>query len=533
MIRISNLYLKPDYNNDNLIKKIASELGCKKSDIKNVKLFKRSIDARKKNDVHFLITADAELHNEQKVLLVTNSKKVTQAKPYTYIQPVADKNTGKTVVAGAGPAGLFAALILARAGAEVVLIERGKPVNERTRDVESFWSGNTLDINSNVQFGEGGAGTFSDGKLTTGTKDKRVRKVFEEFVSHGAPQEILYNAKPHIGTDMLKSTVRAIREEIVRLGGTVYFQTQLTDIKIDNNRLRSVTVCQNGTEKTLYCDNLIIAIGHSARDTFKMLKRRGFAIEPKPFAVGARIEHLREKIDASQYGSFAGMPSLGAAPYKLSTHLKNGRGVYTFCMCPGGVVVAAASEKNTVVTNGMSYFARDMQNSNSALLVGVNPSDYGSDDVLAGMYFQQKLEEKAFLAGGGDYSAPVQRVGDFLKGNMTSSFGEVLPSYRPSVKFSLTENYLPQFITDSMKQGIIEMDKHLHGFADNDALLTGIESRSSSPIRILREQDMQAVGFSGIYPCGEGAGYAGGIVSAAVDGIKCAEKILENKMHRL
>lgn len=526
MIRVNNLYLQPDYNNDTLLKKIKKELGCHAGDIKNIQLFKRSIDARKKNDVHFLATVDVEVKNERQILNRTKSKKVTQAKIYSYEQPIANSSVGKTVVVGAGPAGLFAALILARAGAEVVLIERGKSVDKRTVDVENFWHGKPLNTNSNVQFGEGGAGAFSDGKLTTGTKDKRVRKVFEEFVAHGAPKEILYNSKPHIGTDRLKPTVKAIREEIIALGGEVIFETVLTKINLTGNTLRSVTVEKNGTANEIFCNNVVLAIGHSARDTFKMLKNLNLLIEPKPFAVGARIEHLREKIDRSQYGSFAGLPRLGSAPYKLNTHLENGRGVYTFCMCPGGAVVAAASEENTVVTNGMSYFARDMVNSNSALLVGINPSDFGSDDVLAGMYFQQKIEQKAFVSGGGGYNAPVQRVGDFLKNQISTNFGEVLPSYAPSVKFALTDDYLPDFITSSMRQGIIQMDKRLSGFADNDALLTGVESRSSSPIRIKRGEDMQAVGIKGVYPCGEGAGYAGGIVSAAVDGIKCAEKIL-------
>lgn len=524
MIRINNLYLSPDYNNDDIVKKVTRELNCSKGTVKEIKLFKLSIDARKKNDVHFLATVDAVVENEKQVLNKTKSKKVTVAKEYKYEQPLAQNKDSHTVVVGAGPAGLFASLILARSGTNVTLIERGKSVTERTKDVEMFWSGKRLNTNSNVQFGEGGAGAFSDGKLTTGTKDKRVRKVFEEFVSHGAPDDILYNAKPHIGTDKLKPTIKAIREEIISLGGKVLFETQLTDIKIVDNKVKSVVV---SSDKEIYCDNVILAVGHSARDTFKMIDSKGLLIEAKPFAVGARIEHLREKIDKTQYGDFYKYKKLGASVYKLNSHLPNGRGVYTFCMCPGGLVVPAQSEENTVVTNGMSYYARDEVNSNSALLVGVHPEDFNSDDKLAGMYFQQDIEQKAFVAGGGDYCAPVQKVSDFLAGRASSSIGEVKPSYAIGIKPSSLDNILPEFITSSMKQGIIDMDKKLKGFGDKDAILTGVESRSSSPIRILRDKDMQALGIEGLYPCGEGAGYAGGIVSAGVDGIKCAEKIIE------
>ncbi|MGN1132790.1 MAG: FAD-dependent protein [Ruminococcus sp.] len=527
MIRISGIYLPPNYTDEKLRTKVQKELKCKGEEIKSIKLFKLSIDARKKNDVHFLATVDVELKNENRVLKHIKSKKVTVPKEYKYVQPIC-KNNSHTVVVGAGPAGLFASLILARSGMEVTLVERGKSVEERTKDVENFWNNRELNTNSNVQFGEGGAGAFSDGKLTTGTKDVRIRKVFEEFVSHGAPKEILYDSKPHIGTDRLKPTIKNIREEIISLGGKVLFSTRLTDIKIKDNKVYSAVVESDEQEKEIFCDNVIVAIGHSSRDTFRMFKNKGLMIEPKPFAVGARIEHLREKIDISQYGDFYKEKKLGAAPYKLSTHLENGRGVYTFCMCPGGVVVGAQSEENTVVTNGMSYYARDEVNSNSALLVGVSPDDFWSDDVLAGMYFQEEIERKAFLVGGGNYNAPVQRVGDFLKKEKSNRFGEVLPSYKPGTSFAMLEDILPEFITNSMRQGIIEMDKRLNGFMDNDALLTGVESRSSSPIRILRNKDtMEALGIEGLYPCGEGAGYAGGIVSAGVDGIKCAEKIIE------
>ncbi len=527
MIRISNIYLPPDYNNDDIVKRAVKELNCHRESIKEINLFKLSIDARKKNDVHFLATIDVQVKNENQILNKAKSKRITAVKKYTYEQPVCRNNNFKTVVVGAGPAGLFAALILARSGMNVTLIERGKDVEKRTHDVNDFWNGGKLNTNSNVQFGEGGAGAFSDGKLTTGTKDKRIRKVFEEFALHGAPEDILYNAKPHIGTDKLKPTIKAIREEIISLGAEVLFETQLTDINISENRVKSIVVKTNNSTKEIYCHNIVLAIGHSARDTFTMLKNKGLALEAKPFAVGARIEHLREDIDKSQYGRFYRYEKLGAAVYKLNTHLSNGRGVYTFCMCPGGVVVPAQSQENTVVTNGMSYYARDKVNSNSALLVGIKPEDFGSSDPLAGMYFQQEIESRAFAVGGSDYSAPIQRVEDFLKDRKTSALGKVTPSYKRGIKKSDINKIFPKFITDSMKQGIVDMEKRLKGFADNDAILTGVESRSSSPIRILRNTTMEALGINGLYPCGEGAGYAGGIVSAAVDGIKCAEKIIE------
>ncbi len=528
MIRINNIYLEPNYNNDTILKKVIRELGCNKEHITDIKIHKLSIDARKKSDVHFLATIDVDVKNQNKVLNKTKSKRVTEAKEYKYEQPTCRNKDTKSVVVGAGPCGIFASLILARSGMNVTLIERGKSVDERTKDVNEFWNGGKLNTNSNVQFGEGGAGAFSDGKLTTGTKDKRIGKVFREFVSHGAPEDIMYNAKPHIGTDRLKPTIKNIREEIISLGGEVLFDTCLTKINLNDNKVKSVTVSHNGKNEEIYCDNVVLAIGHSARDTFRMINNLGIAIEAKPFAVGARIEHLRENIDKAQYGEFYKYKQLGAAVYKLNTHLSNGRGVYTFCMCPGGVVVGAQSEENTVVTNGMSYYARDEINSNSALLVGVNPLDFENSDPLAGMYFQEEIERKAFTAGGMDYSAPVQRVGDFLKDRKSNTFGEVKPSYKPGTRFAMITETLPEFITDSMKQGIVEMDKWLKGFAHNDALLTGVESRSSSPIRILRDKEsMEAVGIDGLYPCGEGAGYAGGIVSAAVDGIKCAEKIIE------
>ena len=423
---------------------------------------------------------------------------------------------------------MFAALILARSGANPILIERGRDVDRRTADVNKFWTNGQLDITSNVQFGEGGAGTFSDGKLNSGTKDIRQRKVLEEFVSHGAPDEILYNAKPHIGTDMLKGTIKNIRNEIIKLGGKVMFETKLVSMDFSDNKLKFITVETANGNEVIETDNVILAIGHSARDTFEMLYDLKLPIEAKPFSVGARIEHLREKIDKVQYGKFAGNKNLGSANYKMNAHLDNGRGVYTFCMCPGGKVVNASSEGNRLCTNGMSEFARDAENSNSALLVGINPNDYESDHPLAGMYLQRKLESKAFVAGGENYNAPIQRVDDFLNNRKSTHLGDVKPSICPNYEFSNLNEIFPEYISTSMAQGIVKMGKMLHGFDDGDAVLTGVESRSSSPVRIMRKTDtLESVLIEGLYPCGEGAGYAGGIISAAVDGIKCAEKIIE------
>ena len=352
--------------------------------------------------------------------------------------------------------------------------------------------------------------------------------MLEEFVSHGAPDEILYNAKPHIGTDMLKGTIKNIRNEIIELGGRVMFETKLVSMAFSDNKLKSITVETKNGDEIIETDNVILAIGHSARDTFEMLYDLKLPIEAKPFSVGARIEHLRQKVDKAQYGRFAGNKKLGSANYKLSTHLDNGRGVYTFCMCPGGKVVNASSEENRLCTNGMSEFARNAENSNSALLVGINPDDYESDHPLAGMYLQRKLESKAFVAGGENYNAPIQRVDDFLNNRKSTHLGDVKPSIGPNYEFSNLNEILPEYVSTSMAQGIVKMGRMLHGFDDGDAVLTGVESRSSSPVRIMRKTDtLESVLIEGLYPCGEGTGYAGGIISAAVDGIKCAEKIIE------
>lgn len=525
MIRVNNLRIPLDYDDSAIKSKVCRELRIDKSAVKSATLFRRSVDARKKDDVHFLCSVDVELNtNENKIL--KRAKNAVAVKPYEYRL---EKWHGgaSPVVVGMGPAGLFAALILAQSGAKPIVLERGKDVDSRTNDVNSFWKSGKLDTISNVQFGEGGAGTFSDGKLNTGTKDTRQRKVLEEFVRHGAPGEILYNAKPHIGTDKLKITVKNIRKEIIALGGQVLFEAKLTDILTRDGVVAAAEYEKNGKTERIETDCIILAIGHSARDTFEMIYGKKLPIEPKPFSVGARIEHLREQIDKSQYGKFAGNKNLGAASYKMNVRTKNGRGAYTFCMCPGGKVVNASSEEKRLCTNGMSEFARDEVNSNAALLVGVSPDDYGSDSPLAGMYFQRRLEEAAFKLGGESFFAPVQRVEDFINSRKTKALGEVEPSVLPGYTFSDLNEILPDYVSNSMKEAITETGKKLKGFDHPDAVLTGLETRSSSPVRILRNAEtLQSVGISGLYPCGEGAGYAGGIISAAVDGIKCAEKVI-------
>lgn len=530
MIRISNVKLPLDYD-DEYIKNIsAKELKVSPSAIESVSLFRRSIDARHKNDIRFVSSLDVRLNqNENSVLNKAKNSNAVLAKKFSY-SISAKKLSTRPIVIGAGPAGLFAGYILAKYGASPIIIERGDMVEKRLEKISSFHSGNELDTESNVQFGEGGAGTFSDGKLNTGTKDFRQRLVLETFAQFGAPNEILYNAKPHIGTDKLRDTVKNMRNETIKLGGEFLFNTKLVDIleKSDKNgkKVVGVTVIKDGVKSDIYSENVILSIGHSARDTFEMLNSKGIIMQSKAFSIGARIEHKREDIDRAQYGDFSTHKALKSADYKLNVHLDNGRGVYTFCMCPGGVVVPSQSEKNTIVTNGMSEFKRDKENSNSALLVSVTPDDFGSSDVLSGMYFQRKIEQSAFRLTNESYKAPVQRVGDFLKNIKSDRFGNVLPSYAIGTSFAKLDDCLPEFICDSMREAIPKLSKKLKGFDSYDALLTFPETRSSSPVRIIRNDYLESVSISGLYPCGEGAGYAGGIVSAAVDGIKCAERIL-------
>ena len=481
---------------------------------------RQSLDARKKQDIHYVLTVEAECKDESRLL---KEKRIARAEPYRYHLPtVTCRPAHPPVVVGAGPAGLFAALTLAEAGLCPVLIERGKPVDVRALDVERFWQTGELDPDSNVQFGEGGAGTFSDGKLTTGTKDERQRKVLEELVSAGAPEDIRYKAKPHIGTDRLPEAVRGIRKKILSLGGNVRFMTCLTGILQEEGRVTGVRVACEGREETLPTENVILAIGHSARDTFALLRDMGIKMEQKTFSVGVRVEHRQADIDRAQYGETT-VPE--PADYKLSYHTAEGRGVYTFCMCPGGFVVPAASEPGRLVTNGMSAYARDGENANSALLVNVTPGDFGSDDVLAGAELQRRLEEAAFRAAG-DYRAPVQLLGDFLRGTESAAFGRVTPTYARGTVFCGMEKIFPSYIIDAMKEAIPAMGKKLSGFDAPDAVMTAPETRSSSPVRIQRDARGESVTLKGLYPCGEGAGYAGGIMSAAVDGIRTAERMI-------
>ncbi|CZT55045.1 putative FAD-binding dehydrogenase [Eubacteriaceae bacterium CHKCI005] len=533
MIRISGLSLPLGKNEKFLWAKAAELLGIPVQSIRSLTIAKKSVDARKKNNVHFTYSVDIEIDNTSQEARFVGHKgpcTITIPTPYRYeLSRVSGSLPHRPVVVGTGPAGLFAALILAQCGLSPLVVERGMDVETRQKDVERFRTTGLFHPGSNVQFGEGGAGTFSDGKLTTGIKDPRCRKVLEEFVSAGAPEEILYLAKPHIGTDLLVSIVKKLRESIVRLGGEVLFDTKLTGLSLENGKLCAVQLTQEGQHKTIVTDSLILAIGHSARDTFEMLHQAGLPMEQKAFSAGVRIEHLQKCINQSQYGKFASHPALGAADYKLSVRLPNGRGVYTFCMCPGGEVVAAASEKGGVCVNGMSRYRRDGVNANSALLVDVRPTDFPSSHPLAGVQFQRQMERAAYTLGGGNYHAPAQLVGDFLGQKASTVLGSVEPTYRPGVRLCRLDACLPEFISQSIRQALPLLDGRLKGFAAQDAVLTGVETRSSSPVRMIRDQTGQSP-IRGIYPCGEGAGYAGGIMSAAVDGIRCAEYLISNQL---
>ncbi len=525
MIRITNVKIPYKAQESQFLSYISKKLKTNASDIIKYKLVRKSLDARKSENIVYVCTFDVSFKNENSVLKKNKSdvRKLT-GKPYSFeYQNISSSE--RPVIIGTGPAGLFCALMLARAGLKPVVIERGECVEQRKKSVCSFWNGGKLNLNSNVQFGEGGAGTFSDGKLTCGLNDPRMAFVSEEFVSHGAPEDILTNAKPHIGTDYLYETVKNIRNEILSLGGEVRFCTLMTDIDIKNGHIEAVRLknLKNGEDEVLECRYLVCAIGHSARETYEMMLKKGFDMERKPFSVGVRIEHKRELINKIQYKEAFDDTSLPAADYKLSCHFENSS-AYTFCMCPGGKVVASASEDEKVVTNGMSNFARNEENSNSAILVSVLPKDIDGDDILGGVRFQRELESKAFVAGGCNYFAPCQRVGDFLAGTKSENHGDVIPSYMPGVRYTDLNEILPDFVASTLKDALKEFDRKMNGFASDDALLTGVETRSSAPVRILRGENFES-NIKGVYPAGEGAGYAGGIMSSAVDGIKCAENI--------
>lgn len=522
MLRINHIQIRKDITDYEVFEFALKKQSIKKEDVLDWHIARKSIDARKKEDVHYTYTIDIHVKDENKY------KKLKKVKKFEIPNiKINNHSTTRPVIVGAGPAGLFAALTLVQNGRKPIIIEQGQSVEKRKESVDKFLETGKLNTSSNVQFGEGGAGTFSDGKLTTGINSPFCRKVLEEFVHFSAPEQILYLSKPHIGTDNLIHIIKNIREYIISKGGTFLFETKVIDFEIVNHHIVGLRILHNQLEETIKADNVILAIGHSSRDTFETLYQKDISMEPKNFSVGIRIEHLQKWINQAQYGTTTKL-NLPPAEYKLAYHAENGRSCYTFCMCPGGVVMASSSDPNTIVTNGMSNFLRDGINANSALLVNVTPKDFTSTSPLAGIHFQKDLEEKAFVLGGSNYYAPVQRVEDFLKNQKSKLIGKVQPTYQPGFTLSNLNEILPPFVSTTLKQGIQYFDNKLHGFANPDSILTGLETRSSSPVKILRNEQLTS-NISGIYPCGEGAGYAGGIMSASVDGIKCAIALLGNE----
>ena len=518
MLKI-NLKLPTNYDAKIIENAICAHLKIKQNQLKKYKLLKLSVDARDKSNVHYQASFAVDVGTLEKQIL-KRKKGVSIYKNTVYTMPICSQKSTRPIVVGAGPAGLFCAYILAQSGLCPLILERGEKIENRVKKVEDFHKNGTLDTESNIQFGEGGAGTFSDGKLNTGVNDARIPFVFETFVKHGAPNEILWRQKPHIGTDILRDVIVNMRREIESLGGEFRFGCRLENLNIKNNNVYSLTVCENGVNYEIACDRVVLALGHSARDTVKNLFESGVEITQKPFAIGVRIEHSQDFINRAQYGEIADINSLPVADYKLATHLPNGRNVYTFCMCPGGFVVNASSEENSIAVNGMSNFDRGGNNANSAILVNVTTDDFGSSHALAGIEFQRKIERSAYSLTG-SYNPPAQTFGALL-GNGTK-IGKVTPTCNVTeCDFS---SIFPEFIVDSLKGGILEMDKKIKGFADYNSVLTAPETRSSSPVRITRNE-CGISNFGGVYPCGEGAGYAGGITSSAVDGIKTAEKII-------
>lgn len=530
MIRITGVRAPLEYDAEFVRRSAARALKLDVRDILSWLLSRRSVDARDKRDIHFSLNIDVAVRGDEERIAARSAQASVVGAEYRLDMPAAVFER-RPVIAGLGPAGLFAGVTLALAGARPLILERGRQVDARERDVERLRAGGELAPESNILFGEGGAGTFSDGKLNTGIRDSRCGWVLERLVEFGAPDEVRYMARPHIGTDLLRGVVKNIRRRIIELGGEVRFESKLDGLVIDSaGRLRAVRVAAEAGEYELECDALILACGHSARDTYYMLNSCGVAMSPKPFSIGARIEHPQALINQSQYGAAARDPAtlarLGAAEYRLSRQLANGRGVYTFCMCPGGSVVCSASEPGMLATNGMSLHARAGENANSALLVSVTPADFGSDAPLAGVEFQRRYERLAYQAGGGGYVAPAQRVEDFLRGRASTRFGDVKPSYRPGVRPADLAECLPGFAVESMRIALPQLGRLLRGFDMPDAVLTGVETRSSAPVRIERGDDGCA-SVAGLYPAGEGAGWAGGIMSAAVDGIRQAQQVLK------
>ena len=520
MIRIKQLRV-PISKDVDLFAALAKKLDIKKQEILEIKIHKQSLDARRKPNLFWVYEVDAIIKDEQKILYKYKDVIITPDERYKLTITGTQKMKCRPIIIGAGPAGLFAAYVLAESGYKPIVFERGEKIEDRIKTVEEFWETGNLNINSNVQFGEGGAGTFSDGKLNTLIKDERfiMRKVYETFVECGAPKEILYLNKPHIGTDILRNVVINMRNKIVSMGGEIKYNSYFNDFEINKNKLSKIRINNDWID----CETLILAIGHSARDTFEMLYNKKVNMQPKPFAVGLRIEHSQELINENQYGK--NYPkSLPAAEYKLTYTTKAGRGVYTFCMCPGGYVVNASSEKNRLVVNGMSDHARNSENANSAVIVTITPDDFGTHP-LGGIEFQRKIEEQAYQLGKGNI--PVQLLGDYINNKETTELGNVKPILKGKCEFANLNNIFPKFINESLKEGVINFDKKIKGFANSDSLLLGVESRTSSPVRIIRDTNFIS-NIEGIYPCGEGAGYAGGITSSAIDGIKVVEKIVES-----
>jgi len=529
MIRINELQLPLDHPADALRQAIVARLKIADTELLDFKVFKRSYDARKKNsEITFVYIIDADVANEDQVLQRLSDDRNIRPAPDTGYYPVGQAPEGlsaRPLVIGFGPCGLFAALTLAQMGFRPIVLERGRDVRSRTKDTWALWRNKVLSPESNVQFGEGGAGLFSDGKLYSQIKDPKFygRKVMHEFVRAGAPDEIMFVSKPHIGTFRLTGVVSTMREEIKALGGEVRFDSRVADFIIEDGRIEGVRMASGEEIRSRY---VVLALGHSSRDTFRVLHQRGVYMEAKPFAVGFRIEHPQSLIDNARLGKYAGHPELGAADYKLVYHAKNGRAVYSFCMCPGGTVVAATSEPNRVVTNGMSQYSRNERNANAGIVVGINPDEDFPGGPLAGVELQEQLESRAFELGGSDYCAPGQLVGDFVCGKASSAFGEVEPSYKPGVRLGDLAPSLPDYVIEAIREALPAFGKQIRGFDRTDAILTGIETRTSSPVRIKRDNDsLQSINTRGLYPAGEGAGYAGGILSAGVDGIKVAEAV--------
>ena len=531
MLRLTDIKLPLDHDDSALAAAIVSKLAIAVDDLLNINVFKRGYDARTNRDIQLIYTVDVEVNGEADLLTMfakDTQVRVTPDMTYKFVAQAPENLTHRPVVVGLGPCGIFAALILAQMGFKPIVLERGKAVRERTKDTFGFWRKQPLNPESNVQFGEGGAGTFSDGKLYSQVKDRKHygRKVLHEFVEAGAPEEILYVSKPHIGTFKLVSMVEKMRQQIIDLGGEIRFSTRVEKLDLDEQDGQyTVKGLHLSDGEYLACKQVILALGHSARDTFQNLYEQGVYIEAKPFSIGFRIEHEQSMIDRCRFGENAGNPILGAADYKLVHHCKNGRTVYSFCMCPGGTVVAAASEPGRVVTNGMSQYSRHERNANSAIVVGITPEQDYPGHPLAGIELQRRLEELAFKAGGENYNAPGQLIGDFLAGKPSAALGDVTPSYTPGVTLTDLSKVVPDYVTQAIREAIPAFDRQIKGFAKADGTLTGVETRTSSPVCIKRDKDYQSVNVKGLYPAGEGAGYAGGIWSAGIDGIRVAEAL--------